>query len=72
MPGGLNDDNGYLPFTAPMPLAAKRWDANIVAFSVACRRHRNGRRGRLKSFAALLELSRMSDESTRVCACQIL
>ena len=34
MPGGLNDDNGYLPFTAPMPLAAKRWDANIVAFSL--------------------------------------
>lgn len=32
--GKTYDDNGYLPFAAPVPLIAKRWDANITAFSV--------------------------------------
>ncbi|MET2825793.1 DUF6640 family protein [Mesorhizobium shangrilense] len=32
--GRAFDDNGYLPFTAPVPVVARRWDANIVAFSV--------------------------------------
>lgn len=30
--GKTYDDNGYLPFA--VPLIAKRWDANITAFSV--------------------------------------
>jgi hypothetical protein len=32
--GKAYDDNGYLPFAAPVPLIAKRWDVNIVVFSV--------------------------------------
>ena len=32
--GAAYDDNGYLPFTAPMPLIAKRWDVNITVFTV--------------------------------------
>jgi hypothetical protein len=32
--GGAYDDNGYQPFAAPVPVFAKRWDANITAFSV--------------------------------------
>lgn len=32
--GGAYDDNGYLPFDAPVPLIAKKWDVNITAFSV--------------------------------------
>ncbi|HEU4659357.1 MAG TPA: DUF6640 family protein [Pseudolabrys sp.] len=32
--GGAFDDNGYLPFKAPLPLIARRWDVNITAFSV--------------------------------------
>lgn len=31
--GRAFDDNGYLPFAAPVPVIAKRWDGNIVAFS---------------------------------------
>jgi hypothetical protein len=31
--GATYDDNGYPPFAAPVPLFAKRWDANITAFS---------------------------------------
>ena len=27
-------ENGYQPFKAPIPIIAKRWDANITAFSV--------------------------------------
>ncbi len=32
--GAAYDDNGYLPFAAPVPLIAKQWDVNITAFSI--------------------------------------
>ncbi|MGC1822806.1 MAG: DUF6640 family protein [Pseudolabrys sp.] len=32
--GAAYDQNGYQPFRAPIPIIAKRWDANITAFSV--------------------------------------
>lgn len=32
--GATYDDNGYLPFAAPVPIVAKTWDVNITAFSV--------------------------------------
>jgi uncharacterized membrane protein len=32
--GAAYDDNGYLPFAAPVPIVAKAWDVNITAFSV--------------------------------------
>ena len=32
--GTAYDDNGYLPFAAPVPLVAKRWDVNITVFTV--------------------------------------
>ncbi|HZD91251.1 MAG TPA: hypothetical protein VE224_14205 [Pseudolabrys sp.] len=32
--GAAYDDNGYLPFHAPVPIIAKAWDVNITAFSV--------------------------------------
>jgi len=32
--GAAYDENGYQPFAAPIPMIAKRWDANIPAFSV--------------------------------------
>jgi hypothetical protein len=32
--GAAYDDNGYLPFKAPIPVIAGRWDVNITAFSV--------------------------------------
>lgn len=32
--GAAYDKNGYQPFKAPIPVFAKRWDANITAFSV--------------------------------------
>lgn len=32
--GGTYDENGYQPFTAPVPIIARRWDVNITAFSV--------------------------------------
>jgi len=32
--GGAYDDNGYLPFAAPVPVIAKAWDVNITVFSV--------------------------------------
>ncbi len=32
--GGAYDDNGYLPFAAPLPMFAKRWDVNITVFCV--------------------------------------
>jgi Family of unknown function (DUF6640) len=32
--GAAYDDNGYQPFKAPIPLFAKKWDANITAFSI--------------------------------------
>jgi Family of unknown function (DUF6640) len=32
--GGAYDDNGYLPFKAPVPLIAEKWDLNITIFSV--------------------------------------
>jgi hypothetical protein len=32
--GGAYDKNGYLPFAAPVPVIAKRWDLNITVFSV--------------------------------------
>jgi uncharacterized membrane protein len=32
--GAAYDDNGYLPFAAPVPLVAKAWDVNITAFCV--------------------------------------
>jgi len=31
---GRPPNNGYLPFAAPVPLIAKRWDVNITIFSV--------------------------------------
>ena len=32
--GGAYDENGYLPFAAPVPIIARKWDVNITAFSV--------------------------------------
>jgi hypothetical protein len=32
--GGAYDKNGYQPFNAPIPIFAKKWDANITAFSI--------------------------------------
>lgn len=32
--GAAYDKNGYQPFKAPIPIFAKRWDANITAFSI--------------------------------------
>ena len=32
--GGAYDDNGYLPFKAPVSLIAEKWDLNITVFSV--------------------------------------
>ena len=32
--GAAYDENGYKPFEAPIPIIAKRWDANITSFSV--------------------------------------
>jgi Family of unknown function (DUF6640) len=32
--GAAYDKNGYQPFKAPLPIIAKRWDANITAFSI--------------------------------------
>jgi Family of unknown function (DUF6640) len=32
--GEAYDKNGYLPFAAPVPLIAKKWDVNITIFSV--------------------------------------
>ena len=32
--GRAYDDNGYLPFPAPVPLIAKAWDVNMTAFCV--------------------------------------
>jgi len=32
--GAAYDKNGYQPFNAPVPLFAKKWDANITAFSI--------------------------------------
>ncbi len=32
--GRAFDDNGYLPFAAPVPIIARRWDVNITAFCV--------------------------------------
>ena len=31
--GAAYDKNGYQPFKAPIPIIAKKWDANITAFS---------------------------------------
>jgi hypothetical protein len=32
--GATYDDNGYLPFAAPLPVIARKWDVNITVFSV--------------------------------------
>jgi hypothetical protein len=32
--GEAYDQNGYVPFAAPVPLIAKKWDVNITIFSV--------------------------------------
>ena len=32
--GEAYDKNGYLPFAAPVPVFAKRWDVNITIFCV--------------------------------------
>ena len=32
--GEAYDKNGYLPFAAPVPIIAKRWDLNITIFCV--------------------------------------
>ena len=32
--GAAYDKNGYQPFSAPIPIFAKKWDANITAFSI--------------------------------------
>ena len=32
--GAAYDDNGYLPFKAPISLIAEKWDLNITIFSV--------------------------------------
>ena len=31
--GAAYDDNGYLPFKAPLPLIAEKWDLNVTVFS---------------------------------------
>jgi len=32
--GAAYDKNGYQPFRAPIPIIARRWDANITIFSI--------------------------------------
>jgi hypothetical protein len=32
--GAAYDDNGYQPFDAPIPIVAKKWDANVTIFCV--------------------------------------
>ncbi len=32
--GAAYDKNGYLPFKAPVPLFAPKWDVNVTAFSI--------------------------------------
>jgi hypothetical protein len=32
--GAAYDKNGYLPFAAPVPLIAKKWDVNMTVFSI--------------------------------------
>jgi hypothetical protein len=32
--GRAYDDNGYMPFAAPVPILAKRWDVKVTAFSI--------------------------------------
>jgi hypothetical protein len=32
--GAAYDANGYKPFKAPIPIIAKKWDANITVFCV--------------------------------------
>ena len=32
--GTAYDSNGYRPFDAPLPIIARKWDANITAFTV--------------------------------------
>jgi len=32
--GAAYDKNGYLPFAAPVPIVAKKWDVNITIFCV--------------------------------------
>jgi hypothetical protein len=32
--GSAYDDNGYLPFAAPVPIIAPKWDVNITIFCV--------------------------------------
>jgi uncharacterized protein DUF6640 len=32
--GAAYDKNGYQPFKAPIPIIAKKWDANITVFSI--------------------------------------
>ena len=32
--GAAYDSNGYKPFKAPLPLIAKKWDANVTIFCV--------------------------------------
>ena len=32
--GAAYDKNGYQPFDAPIPIIAKKWDANVTIFSV--------------------------------------
>lgn len=32
--GAAYDDNGYLPFTAPVPIFTGKWDVNITIFCV--------------------------------------
>ena len=32
--GAAYDKNGYQPFNAPIPIIAKKWDANVTIFSI--------------------------------------
>ena len=32
--GAAYDKNGYQPFKAPIPIFAKKWDANVTIFSI--------------------------------------
>lgn len=32
--GAAYDKNGYRPFNAPVPIIAKKWDANVTIFSI--------------------------------------
>jgi hypothetical protein len=32
--GAAYDENGYMPFAAPVPIVSRRWDVNVTIFTV--------------------------------------